>query len=147
MPGTQPGFRAGPGVRVTVTVSVLPAGLEDRPSSGSWGSGDQNSSSFDPSRTFSEGAHFTESHSSLSSSTFLGPGLGGECPPGAVPLPCTDVQTSAWSVHTQRQVSPAFTQSVGSRSLRPSWRRVQGVQGTAWPPRHGALRLGFPAWM
>ncbi|XP_030651756.1 transcription factor E2-alpha isoform X2 [Nomascus leucogenys] len=54
------------------------SGLEDRPSSGSWGSGDQNSSSFDPSRTFSEGTHFTESHSSLSSSTFLGPGLGGK---------------------------------------------------------------------
>uniref|UniRef100_A0A2K6UB19 Transcription factor E2-alpha n=1 Tax=Saimiri boliviensis boliviensis TaxID=39432 RepID=A0A2K6UB19_SAIBB len=54
------------------------SGLEDRPSSGSWGSGDQNSSSFDPSRTFSEGAHFTEPHSGLSSSTFLGPGLGGE---------------------------------------------------------------------
>ncbi|XP_054106332.1 transcription factor E2-alpha isoform X2 [Callithrix jacchus] len=54
------------------------SGLEDRPSSGSWGSGDQNSSSFDPSRTYSEGAHFTESHSSLSSSTFLGPGLGGK---------------------------------------------------------------------
>ncbi|KAI2587720.1 TCF3 isoform 6, partial [Pan troglodytes] len=48
------------------------SGLEDRPSSGSWGSGDQSSSSFDPSRTFSEGTHFTESHSSLSSSTFLG---------------------------------------------------------------------------
>uniref|UniRef100_A0A2I3G295 Transcription factor E2-alpha n=1 Tax=Nomascus leucogenys TaxID=61853 RepID=A0A2I3G295_NOMLE len=28
--------------------------------------------------TFSEGTHFTESHSSLSSSTFLGPGLGGK---------------------------------------------------------------------
>ncbi|XP_054959259.1 transcription factor E2-alpha isoform X5 [Pan paniscus] len=54
------------------------SGLEDRPSSGSWGSGDQSSSSFDPSRTFSEGTHFTESHSSLSSSTFLGPGLGGK---------------------------------------------------------------------
>ncbi|XP_039322379.1 transcription factor E2-alpha isoform X1 [Saimiri boliviensis] len=54
------------------------SGLEDRPSSGSWGSGDQNSSSFDPSRTFSEGAHFTEPHSGLSSSTFLGPGLGGK---------------------------------------------------------------------
>ncbi|KAM5230585.1 transcription factor E2-alpha isoform 6-T23 [Hipposideros larvatus] len=54
------------------------SGLEDRPSSGSWGTGDQNSSSFDPSRTYSEGGHFTESHSSLSSSTFLGPGLGGK---------------------------------------------------------------------
>ncbi|XP_023368301.1 transcription factor E2-alpha isoform X2 [Otolemur garnettii] len=54
------------------------SGLEDRPSSGSWGTSDQNSSSFDPSRTYSEGTHFSESHSSLSSSTFLGPGLGGK---------------------------------------------------------------------
>ncbi|XP_049979307.1 transcription factor E2-alpha isoform X3 [Alexandromys fortis] len=54
------------------------SGLEDRPSSGSWGSSDQNSSSFDPSRTYSEGAHFSESHSSLPSSTFLGAGLGGK---------------------------------------------------------------------
>lgn len=54
------------------------SGLEDRPSSGSWGSSDQNSSSFDPSRTYSEGAHFSESHSSLPSSPFLGAGLGGK---------------------------------------------------------------------
>ncbi|KAM5306743.1 transcription factor E2-alpha isoform 2-T3 [Glossophaga mutica] len=53
------------------------SGLEDRPSPGSWATGDQNSS-FDPSRTYSEGAHFSESHGSLSSSTFLGPGLGGK---------------------------------------------------------------------
>ncbi|XP_045432842.1 transcription factor E2-alpha isoform X10 [Pipistrellus kuhlii] len=52
------------------------SGLEDRPSAGSWGTGDQNSSSFDPSRTYSESAHFSESHGSLSSSTFLGAGLG-----------------------------------------------------------------------
>ncbi|XP_045687009.1 transcription factor E2-alpha isoform X9 [Phyllostomus hastatus] len=51
--------------------------LEDRPSPGSWATGDQNSS-FDPSRTYSEGTHFSESHGSLSSSTFLGPGLGGK---------------------------------------------------------------------
>ncbi|XP_069914615.1 transcription factor E2-alpha isoform X5 [Oryctolagus cuniculus] len=54
------------------------AGLEDRPGSGSWGAGDQNTSSFDPGRTYSEGAHFSESHGSLSSSTFLGPGLTGK---------------------------------------------------------------------
>uniref|UniRef100_A0A8C9DIQ5 Transcription factor E2-alpha n=1 Tax=Prolemur simus TaxID=1328070 RepID=A0A8C9DIQ5_PROSS len=54
------------------------SGLEDRPSPGSWGTSDQNNSSFDPSRTYSEGTHFSESHGSLSSSTFLGPGLGGE---------------------------------------------------------------------
>ncbi|XP_014651480.1 PREDICTED: transcription factor E2-alpha isoform X2 [Ceratotherium simum simum] len=54
------------------------SGLEDRPSSGSWGAGDQSASSFDPSRTYGEGAHFSESHGGLSSSTFLGPGLGGK---------------------------------------------------------------------
>ncbi|XP_061046741.1 transcription factor E2-alpha isoform X4 [Eubalaena glacialis] len=54
------------------------SGLEDRPSSGSWGAGEQNSSSFDPSRTYGDGAHFSESHGTLASSTFLGPGLGGK---------------------------------------------------------------------
>ncbi|KAK2502151.1 LOW QUALITY PROTEIN: hypothetical protein MC885_008530, partial [Smutsia gigantea] len=63
------------------------SGLEDRPGPGSWGGGDQNSSSFDPSRTYGEGAHFSESHGSLSSSTFLGPGLGGELPCGTAPPP------------------------------------------------------------
>ncbi|KAB0391906.1 hypothetical protein E2I00_002123, partial [Balaenoptera physalus] len=61
--------------------------LEDRPSSGSWGASEQNSSSFDPSRTYSDGAHFSESHGTLASSTFLGPGLGGECPRGPRPHP------------------------------------------------------------
>ncbi|XP_047566345.1 transcription factor E2-alpha isoform X1 [Lutra lutra] len=54
------------------------SGLEDRPSSGSWATGDQNNSSFDPSRTYGDGTHFSEPHGSLSSSTFLGPGLGGK---------------------------------------------------------------------
>ncbi|XP_064335726.1 transcription factor E2-alpha isoform X8 [Camelus dromedarius] len=54
------------------------SGLEDRPGSGSWGTGEQNSSSFDPNRTYSEGGHFSESHGGLSPSTFLGPGLGGK---------------------------------------------------------------------
>ncbi|XP_007460417.1 PREDICTED: transcription factor E2-alpha isoform X2 [Lipotes vexillifer] len=54
------------------------SGLEDRPSSGSWGTSEQNSSSFDPSRTYGDGAHFSESHGTLASSTFLGPGLGGK---------------------------------------------------------------------
>ncbi|VFV46664.1 low quality protein: transcription [Lynx pardinus] len=54
------------------------SGLEDRPGSGSWGTGDQNSSSFDPSRAYGEGTHFPEPHDSLSPSTFLGPGLAGK---------------------------------------------------------------------
>ncbi|KAM6167600.1 transcription factor E2-alpha isoform 3-T3 [Erethizon dorsatum] len=54
------------------------SGLEDRSTSGSWGPSDQNNSSFDPSRTYSEGAHFSDSHGGLSASTFLGSGLGGK---------------------------------------------------------------------
>ncbi|XP_045155974.1 transcription factor E2-alpha [Echinops telfairi] len=54
------------------------SGLEERPGSGSWGASDQNSSSFDPSRPYGEGAHFSESHGGLTSSTFLGPSLGGK---------------------------------------------------------------------
>ncbi|XP_023502073.2 transcription factor E2-alpha isoform X1 [Equus caballus] len=54
------------------------SGLEERPGSGSWGSSDQSASSFDPGRTYSEGAPFGEPPGGLSSSTFLGPGLGGK---------------------------------------------------------------------
>uniref|UniRef100_A0A2K5XVM6 Transcription factor E2-alpha n=1 Tax=Mandrillus leucophaeus TaxID=9568 RepID=A0A2K5XVM6_MANLE len=101
------------------------SGLEDRPSSGSWGSGDQNSSSFDPSRTFSEGTHFTESHSSLSSSTFLGPGLGGECPawcgPSAVHR-CADVGLGVVSARTVPGKS-------GERGAYASFGRDAGVGG------------------
>uniref|UniRef100_G3RWH6 Transcription factor E2-alpha n=1 Tax=Gorilla gorilla gorilla TaxID=9595 RepID=G3RWH6_GORGO len=101
------------------------SGLEDRPSSGSWGSGDQSSSSFDPSRTFSEGTHFTESHSSLSSSTFLGPGLGGECPawcgPSAVHR-CADVGLGVVSARTAPGKS-------GERGAYASFGRDAGVGG------------------
>lgn len=91
--------------------SFRPAGLEDRPSSGSWGPSEQNNSSFDPSRvrsglpflgggrkveepwpgpgthtppspqSYGEGTHFSDSHGGLSASAFLGSGLGGECGP------------------------------------------------------------------
>ncbi|NXA43163.1 TFE2 factor, partial [Eudromia elegans] len=57
------------------------SGLDERPGSGSWGTGDQNSSTFDQGRNYSDGSHYGEhrelpSHNSLSSSPFLGPGLG-----------------------------------------------------------------------
>ncbi|NWX93774.1 TFE2 factor, partial [Nothoprocta pentlandii] len=56
------------------------SGLDERPGSGSWGTGDQNSSTFDQGRNYAEGPHYGEhrelpSHNSLSSSPFLGPGL------------------------------------------------------------------------
>ncbi|NXK52940.1 TFE2 factor, partial [Chauna torquata] len=63
-------------------------GLDERPGSGSWGTGDQNSSTFDQGRSYGEGPHYGEhrdlpSHNSISSSPFLGPGLVGKC----LPLP------------------------------------------------------------
>ncbi|XP_015155394.1 transcription factor E2-alpha isoform X36 [Gallus gallus] len=61
----------------------LHRGLDERPGSGSWGTGDQNSSTFDQGRSYGEGPHYGEhrdlpSHNSLSSSPFLGPGLVGK---------------------------------------------------------------------
>ncbi|NXG01155.1 TFE2 factor, partial [Sakesphorus luctuosus] len=55
-------------------------GLDERPGSGSWGTGDQNSSAFDQGRSYGEGPHYGEhrdipSHNSISSSPFLGAGL------------------------------------------------------------------------
>ncbi|NXX79141.1 TFE2 factor, partial [Urocolius indicus] len=60
------------------------AGLDERPGSGSWGTGDQNSSTFDQGRSYGEGPHYGEhrdlpSHNSISSSPFLGAGLVGNC--------------------------------------------------------------------
>ncbi|XP_062452288.1 transcription factor E2-alpha isoform X5 [Rhea pennata] len=60
------------------------SGLDERPGSGSWGTGDQNSSTFDQGRqNYGEGPHYGEhrdlpSHNSISSSPFLGPGLVGK---------------------------------------------------------------------
>ncbi|XP_042650075.1 transcription factor E2-alpha isoform X22 [Tyto alba] len=59
------------------------SGLDERPGSGSWGTGDQNSSTFDQGRSYGEGPHYGEhrdlpSHSSVSSSPFLGAGLVGK---------------------------------------------------------------------
>ncbi|XP_028908428.1 transcription factor E2-alpha isoform X4 [Ornithorhynchus anatinus] len=60
------------------------SGLEERTGSGSWGAGDQNSSSFDQGRQgYGEGSHYGEhrdlaSHNSISSSSFLGSGLVGK---------------------------------------------------------------------
>ncbi|XP_075300628.1 transcription factor E2-alpha isoform X15 [Opisthocomus hoazin] len=59
------------------------SGLDERPGSGSWGTGDQNSSTFDQGRSYGEGPHYGEhrdlpSHNSVSSSPFLGAGLVGK---------------------------------------------------------------------
>ncbi|XP_074932987.1 transcription factor E2-alpha isoform X7 [Phalacrocorax aristotelis] len=60
------------------------SGLDERPGSGSWGTGDQNSSTFDQGRqSYGEGPHYGEhrdlpSHNGISSSPFLGAGLVGK---------------------------------------------------------------------
>ncbi|XP_051495964.1 transcription factor E2-alpha isoform X6 [Apus apus] len=59
------------------------SGLDERPGSGSWGTGDQNSSTFDQGRqSYGEGPHYEHrdlpSHNSISSSPFLGAGLVGK---------------------------------------------------------------------
>ncbi|XP_053905765.1 transcription factor E2-alpha isoform X12 [Cuculus canorus] len=59
------------------------SGLDERAGSGSWGTGDQNSSTFDQGRSYGEGPHYGEhrdlpSHNSISSSPFLGAGLVGK---------------------------------------------------------------------
>ncbi|XP_062366026.1 transcription factor E2-alpha isoform X2 [Cinclus cinclus] len=59
------------------------SGLDERPGSGSWGTADQNSSTFDQGRSYGEGPHYGEhrdlpSHNSISSSPFLGAGLVGK---------------------------------------------------------------------
>ncbi|NWT46534.1 TFE2 factor, partial [Chroicocephalus maculipennis] len=71
------------------------SGLDERPGSGSWGTGDQNSSTFDQGRSYGEGPHYGEhrdlpSHNSISSSPFLGAGLVGKCllAGGAFLSPC-----------------------------------------------------------
>ncbi|NWX09301.1 TFE2 factor, partial [Caloenas nicobarica] len=68
------------------------SGLDERPGSGSWGTGDQNSSTFDQGRSYGEGPHYGEhrdlpSHNSISSSPFLGAGLVGGCGAGRGELP------------------------------------------------------------
>uniref|UniRef100_A0A8D0HHR0 Transcription factor E2-alpha n=1 Tax=Sphenodon punctatus TaxID=8508 RepID=A0A8D0HHR0_SPHPU len=58
------------------------SGLDERPGSGSWGAGDQNSSTFDQGRQgYGEGSHYGEhrdlsSHNSIPSSPFLGSVVG-----------------------------------------------------------------------
>ncbi|XP_035384085.1 transcription factor 3a isoform X3 [Electrophorus electricus] len=75
------------------------SGLEDRTGSGSWGSGEQNSSSFS-SRTFGDGAHYSE-HEGMSPSSLYSSGIGGKSErgpysfgsqflPGEMPMSCPD---------------------------------------------------------
>ncbi|XP_053151932.1 transcription factor E2-alpha isoform X6 [Hemicordylus capensis] len=59
------------------------SGLDERPASGSWGTGEQNNSTFDQVRGYGETSHYSEhrdlpSHNNISSSPFLGSGIVGK---------------------------------------------------------------------
>ncbi|XP_027625372.1 transcription factor E2-alpha [Tupaia chinensis] len=126
------------------------SGLEDRPSSGSWGSGDQSSSSLDPSRTYSEDTPFGEPHGSLPSAAFLGPGLGGECVRGPGRGSPRELSTAAPASRAV-PVQPAGL-PVGPRPLLPLGLRLGPGRAPLGPvllvgrclpePPHGGARAG-----
>ncbi|KAL6468067.1 hypothetical protein MHYP_G00237440 [Metynnis hypsauchen] len=60
------------------------SGMDDRSGSGTWGSGEQNSSSFS-SRAFGDGAHYSE-HENMSPSSLYSSGLGGKSERGPYPF-------------------------------------------------------------
>ncbi|ELV09340.1 Transcription factor E2-alpha [Tupaia chinensis] len=101
------------------------SGLEDRPSSGSWGSGDQSSSSLDPSRTYSEDTPFGEPHGSLPSAAFLGPGLGGRDRGGEE----AELERGPWEGVSQ--------------VLEPDWQGRLAMQGPA-RANHGTRPQVYP---
>ncbi|KFV62354.1 Transcription factor E2-alpha [Dryobates pubescens] len=81
------------------------SGLDERPGSGSWGTGDQNSSTFDQGRSYGEGPHYGEhrdlpAHNTLTSSPFLGAGLVG--------LAGSSRLVSAWLLVTRAFLSPSL---------------------------------------
>ncbi|NXK88321.1 TFE2 factor, partial [Formicarius rufipectus] len=89
------------------------SGLDERPGSGSWGTGDQNSSAFDQGRSYGEGPHYGEhrdmpSHNSISSSPFLGAGLLSCCGGGSKQLCSLPASRFPASFHGRAFLSPCF---------------------------------------
>ncbi|XP_043910763.1 transcription factor E2-alpha [Protopterus annectens] len=67
----------------TLASNQFGGGLDERTGSGSWGTADQNSSSFDQGRGYGEGSHYGEhrdltTHENMSSPSFINSGLVGE---------------------------------------------------------------------
>lgn len=91
-------------------------------------------------QTYGEGTHFSESHGSLSSSTFLGPGLGGECPWSTAPSPTPT--WGPWSLISELKhflgSSPGAEGAGGCGGLAPPI----PVSG-GWPSPHQEVNLGI----
>ncbi|XP_054985104.1 transcription factor E2-alpha isoform X2 [Sorex araneus] len=111
--------------------------LEDRPSSGSWAPGDQNSSSFDGSRTYGAGAHFSEPPSSLPSSTFLGPGLSGKGGERGVAYPAFGRDAGVGSL-TQAGFLPGELALSSPSPLSPSAAKGGSPYYSSYPRRRAA---------
>ncbi|NXV91932.1 TFE2 factor, partial [Calonectris borealis] len=114
------------------------SGLDERPGSGSWGTGDQNSSTFDQGRSYGEGPHYGEprdlpSHNSISSSPFLGAGLVGKClrgPGGAFLSPClqTGFLPSEMGIASPSTLSPTGVKGGSQYFSYPNNPRRRGAE-------------------
>ncbi|NXW61613.1 TFE2 factor, partial [Eurystomus gularis] len=121
------------------------SGLDERPGSGSWGTGDQNSSTFEQGRSYGEGPHYSEhrdlpSHNSISSSPFLGAGLveelGSEQPPvhsswlGAFLSPClqTGFLPSEMGIASPSTLSPTGVKGGSQYFSYPNNPRRRGAE-------------------
>ncbi|NWS76672.1 TFE2 factor, partial [Crotophaga sulcirostris] len=107
------------------------SGLDERPGSGSWGTGDQNSSTFDQGRGYGEGPHYGEhrdlpTHNSISSSPFLGAGLVGE----AFLFPClqTGFLPSEMGIASPSTLSPTGVKSGSQYFSYPNNPRRRGAE-------------------
>ncbi|NXA26096.1 TFE2 factor, partial [Ibidorhyncha struthersii] len=113
------------------------SGLDERPGSGSWGTGDQNSSTFDQGRSYGEGPHYGEhrdlpSHNSISSSPFLGAGLVGKCllAGGAFLSPClqTGFLPSEMGIASPSTLSPTGVKGGSQYFSYPNNPRRRGAE-------------------
>ncbi|KFO70892.1 Transcription factor E2-alpha [Cuculus canorus] len=120
------------------------SGLDERAGSGSWGTGDQNSSTFDQGRSYGEGPHYGEhrdlpSHNSISSSPFLGAGLVGAasgqggvclCFEGAFLSPClqTGFLPGEMGIASPSTLSPTGVKSGSQYFSYPNNPRRRGAE-------------------
>ncbi|NXT84771.1 TFE2 factor, partial [Zapornia atra] len=111
------------------------SGLDERPGSGSWGTGDQNSSTFDQGRSYGEGPHYGEhrdlpSHNSISSSPFLGAGLVGSKIHKAFLSPClqTGFLPSEMGIASPSTLSPTGVKGGSQYFSYPNNPRRRGAE-------------------
>ncbi|NXO27250.1 TFE2 factor, partial [Cisticola juncidis] len=101
------------------------SGLDERSGSGSWGTADQNSSTFDQGRSYGEGPHYGEhrelpAHNSISSSAFLGAGLVVRGTFSHLPLPQTQLHRAFLSPCLQPGFLPSEMGIASPSTLSPT---------------------------